>query len=695
MLVLDSLVFSLLTQPRCPRQWILLAKAASDEVARRAALSAPTCFLARLLLCTGLPKASLVTMLDRLGRLGESNPSKQKLYEELLVSSASNEWDIGRVGQRRELARKLLGRISAYVRLYSLNVCDAAIHVSNSFLSWLDDECRAKFEKPKHQKSKKGIKTKASQLVPTDLLSRFLSVDAQCPGPVVEMEDNVAVFLPVPSDVVVDPSDLSISVDSVERFLQEEEDYDRLDEWLHAYYAESFFNASEESSSSQVALRLLIWFEGAIHSDERRESAILKWLPLLSGRSADPDPPLWTKLFSSDKDSARAVVMKDLIGKCGQFWDGAHVAACVEWISSANTKEILNFCAAKMARFLVVAGGAVGQSLSDESTATFPGLSDSATRVFVSVAIRSIQDESEGEYYGQTLLLMTAGWDKDSTRRAAGLLLQERECSTTRERLSLDAAIFRLYVARPLWLNLGLASVRLALINAAVQSHQVWTTWPCQLDNQMQNLLYGIAHGETRLAKSLVELSRSHPLLIFRQIGAFIEILDYDATEKGLQRGDNRIIHGESIYGSAEASMYGHLVRVTVRHWGYSYSESLWYALLEVVRSLPNEVLFDCGLKLGLLEFLAVYLKLVSVQSTLRSADRLVRLKSKLAELFTAFQGSSLRAWRNWLGRFIDGQEVRHVLMSCDFITPQEAIESLKPVTAEVLCIASTTESSS
>lgn len=100
--------------------------------------------------------------------------------------------------------------------------------------------------------------------------------------------------------------------------------------------------------------------------------------------------------------------------------------------------------------------------------------------------------------------------------------------------------------------------------------------------------------------------------------------------------------------------------------------------LLDVVLLVHQEVLFTCGPSTGLLDFLTVYLELVSVQLQLRTADKAARLKSKLATLFTAFKQANAQAWSGWLSREVGELEIRHMLMSVDFITPTEAVESLK-----------------
>ncbi len=97
---------------------------------------------------------------------------------------------------------------------------------------------------------------------------------------------------------------------------------------------------------------------------------------------------------------------------------------------------------------------------------------------------------------------------------------------------------------------------------------------------------------------------------------------------------------------------------------------------------VPKEVLFGCGLTMGFDAFLGIYLRLMSVQTQLRTNDRLSRLKGKISELLEAFKGSNRLAWDNWMAQEISGLKslgtARNVLLSCDFISHQEAIESVK-----------------
>ena len=98
--------------------------------------------------------------------------------------------------------------------------------------------------------------------------------------------------------------------------------------------------------------------------------------------------------------------------------------------------------------------------------------------------------------------------------------------------------------------------------------------------------------------------------------------------------------------------------------------------------SVPREVLFECGLQMGLPSFLGVYLRLMFVQTQLPTGEKLSRLRNKMAEFFQAFKTSNNEGWESWLGTETDGLHslggTRNVLMSCNFISHQQAIESLK-----------------
>ena len=228
-------------------------------------------------------------------------------------------------------------------------------------------------------------------------------------------------------------------------------------------------------------------------------------------------------------------------------------------------------------------------------------------------------------------------------------------------------------------MNLGLEKTRLLLMSSSEVHAGDWVSWRSSTDNQLEDMIDSLRSGQLRMAKGLSEFSRKHPLILLRKSPCVVRALELDA-EISLKGYDEirGTVHGRALSGPRDANFMGKRVMVTIRHWGYSYSEPVWVAFLDIITSAPREVLFGCGLSIGLLDILAVYLKLMSVQLPLITTDKSKRIKSKLFEVFDNFQRHNPKGWKKWLAMAIEKGEVRHLLMSCNFITPQQAIDSLK-----------------
>jgi hypothetical protein len=242
----------------------------------------------------------------------------------------------------------------------------------------------------------------------------------------------------------------------------------------------------------------------------------------------------------------------------------------------------------------------------------------------------------------------------------------------------LSIALFRLYLHRPDWMDLSQDVVRSELCAAAAFDPS--GLWPSSLDDELDNMLDGLVGGDFQMTKSLSEVARAHPLLLLRLLPQMTKILLQDAAEPiSLAGNENRsVVKGVSWYEPIETSLSGRQIHLSVRHWGYRYTEPLWASVLEIVLCAPAQVLFGCGLQLGLGKLLGTYLQLVSVQGLLRTAERSSSLKSRLGECFSLFQSESSLQWTTWLSSRVEGAEVRHMLISCGFMTATEAIESLK-----------------
>ena len=83
-------------------------------------------------------------MIGRLGELGDNSTDRNRTFKELLSQSSVSQWGLGNIGNRFAIARKLLGRISAYLRIYSKDQeGEKQMNLSSStFVVWLSEECQ-------------------------------------------------------------------------------------------------------------------------------------------------------------------------------------------------------------------------------------------------------------------------------------------------------------------------------------------------------------------------------------------------------------------------------------------------------------------------------------------------------------------------------------------------------------------------
>jgi hypothetical protein len=677
----------------------MLAKARSDSIARRAALSAPTEFLPRLLLCSGLPRASLLTMIDRLGRLGDTATQKDAAYLQLLDPSASSEWDIGRVGGRRDISRKLLGRLSAYLRLNDVSSTPGESEVSTTFLDWLSEECRSNYQKPKKPKQKRG---KAANAVSVSSITSASSVLSTL------FEEELDQGLPI-SEFRKESSDMAefVSIDGSPSILPNHDDsmaliksligtavdrkvWIRVDNWLeqniHRLQMKSTVLDSENVCVMvDITIQLLQSFRGMKLNDEGLQSVILKWIPVLSRSQGSDD--LWRLLFSQTGWPPTSLV-DSLLSMCMASWSQRHVSSCCDWMLSMNSSEVsVNYSIVRMVRFLVATSRQTSvqvETLSEVSMkSSHPSWFSSrhsviaATSMALECARQQPCSETGLQPWLALLLLLAKDGNEYLTIVCDAVLHQMSVSETKDDRSVFQDILLRLYLSHPYKVNLGTAGIRNSLMEAAEVHAEVWVNWRSSMDDRLAEMLLAVAAGDLKLAKPLSDISRTHPLLTLRMIQSMTSFLQGDATiDSGTEGTSRGVVRGQSLTGPCEASISGRTVQVTIRHWGFSYTEPVWFALLDIVTSIPKEVLFTCGRAAGLLDFLSVYLELLSIQLQLRSADKAARLKAKLSSVFDVFKETNAKAWSGWMGEKIGDLEVRHLLVICDFITPEASIQA-------------------
>ena len=137
---------------------------------------------------------------------------------------------------------------------------------------------------------------------------------------------------------------------------------------------------------------------------------------------------------------------------------------------------------------------------------------------------------------------------------------------------------------------------------------------------------------------------------------------------------------GDNLNGPAEAIYHEKNVKVKVQHWGYMFTDSLWLAIVETLMLIPPELLFPCGVAMGIQELLETYVKLLLIQSGLYNRDKTARLKGRFSDLLGVFEKSY--GWHDWLAskdhELKSLGSMRNILISCGLITTDRAMSNIR-----------------
>jgi hypothetical protein len=559
-------------------------------------------------------------MIDRLGRLGDKASNRGKTYSQLLVPSAASEWDIGRLGHRREVSRKLLGRLSAYTRMYEIS-SPAAENVSFTFLEWLSGSCKGN-EKPRKPKPKKSKTSPASSLAGIGVASSIVSklseelikfpqhAEVRLDGDASDMtkfrtcSDAEAILLPV----------RGASIDTIREFVEKvfsKNEPGILEAWLSGIFPDEVLprkakkrrleDTAEKLGGIELSLLLLQSHLNMQRRAEALTSSILKWVPRLSRSSGSPE--FWSVMFA-EGDSQSSVIWASLLSRCIRCWCHSHTSQCRDWILSQTGVE--NLSVEHVVRFLVISS-----SQASVHVETFAAMSSvrediewGRSEEFVSAATGSALDCLQRQPFDEIktslcsrnnppdsviLLLLLARCGRKQLQFVCQTIVQRIEKGDDDTRKVLLATILRLYAYFPLSMNLGVAILR-SVLKAAVEEYpEDWLVWRSPLDDQFQDMIESVIANSApaRLVQALSEASKKHPLMILRKLEFMEHCLEADAAvcEESAANDKRGIIFGQNLSDPQLAKIDGKLLKVTVKHWGFNFTESLWLGFLDLISS--------------------------------------------------------------------------------------------------------------
>ena len=681
----------------------MLAKARSDFVARRAALSAPAKFLPRLLLCSGLPKSSLLTMIDRLGQLGEnSDKEDSRVFRDLLLPSSTSDWGFGHLGTRRDIARKLIGRLSSYISLNGESIESLSSNVSLTFLNWLSEECKPP-ENPKKIKLKKARRSTES----------------------FKLSEATSILSLKSGDEDEEDTDSSDDIESIERIgfkmgSQREKvsiehvNNENIESFVKTCHGRSEINTmellmerrffvpgsvtekrrkkrkrpnttSEKGSIDRLELSSAIMITQDSNLEWKRARSV--WIPAIT--KSEGSPIFWTQLFSQEMENGD---VDSLLPQCILGWSTKHITSCKVWIFSLKDEQLTELCMPKVVEFLLVScGQAATQTRNFRNNAVTMGgwmsnkasVDDIARIVFAAAKSSDVQVDNRNHLpcWIQLILLVSQAGKHQANHLVITLLtLLDKDKANEDLRMRVAVAVLRVYASFPYFVNLGNAKLRSVLLTASNSAD--WIPWRTPIDAPIGNILEALKSNHSqRLVQGLVDYAKSHPLILLRRLDLMAAVLKEDAGNTQPLRSAGRVrVYGESFSGAATALINGSKMKVIIRHWGYSYSDPLWVSLIEVLLSVPREVLFTCGLGMGLENFLGVYAKMLYIQSQLQNRDKTARLKSRFSDLLKIFEKHE--GWNGWLSSKLDGLEslgsMRNVLVSVSLISTDQAMANIR-----------------
>lgn len=620
-------------------------------------------------------------MLGRLGKLGQESTA---IYHELLETSGLGS------GSSGNIARTLIGRLDAYSRLHEIEAENLHLkETAQTFLSWLSATCKSQVNKKaaKSAKTKKGKLTSKNSKLDLQLTSGILSGlgmltrDADTKYAEAQFED------PCFHRKLRDREDQAgapmsnCAINDIAAFVTSNlhaKSCAAVEKWLQESFPPG--SGSPKLVPLEVAVALLTSFMEVTDVTVVVSSLIATWVPRLSQQVGNPE--LWRLLFSvhdGDRDS-----LQEVVSSCTLTWSRSHKQACSAWAleqakmddpSEANMDwGRLTLYFASMSEQPLTCSTLAETKTNSCGWATSKELVLQLTRIGVLGLRRGVSFEPDDWPPSFALVFSLAQHGKNQLRAVCEGVLQgigHKEASCDLLRLCL----LRLYLVFPQWMDIGSASTRTALISAAGKYADNWTAWQPSLEGKIQDHISALHKGEAKVVKVLTKLSRKHPLLILRELPEIARLLKQDATMNVENLERKGIITGTNMNGQRNVRFHRKTVKFSVCHWGYSFLEPLWIVWLDILSSIPKEVLFTLGLEVGLKDVLGVYLQLLSVQLQLMSVKKAERLKEKVAGVFATFKEANRAGWMGWLNSRLDGSEVRHVLMSYSFVTPQEVRE--------------------
>ena len=586
--------------------------------------------------------------------MGESSSEPTKTYGGLLSHAAISEWGSPRIGSRRVIKRKLLGRILAYKRIRCKSTGIEQVK-DLPFVSWLMSECMPSENARKSQsKSFQETVSNFPGSEKCDTKNEFECFDG------IEGTPSWEEDLPPGRDIASSSSTEIITSEFV-RSCVDRDDHASLEEKLVVFERSAIMTKQPvDKSVSKVLIDVFPTLQG----NDNFVRMIIKWIPRLLKGNMDDDVSHLLFIDLMEKNLVNYDSCMYIVSGCAMQWSREHIQVCQNWIiQKLGSSQSLGHQSMKLClRFLVLVSEHESIHTFDHDTIQSPRScylkSDEDASKIVDLCLACCDLDTQDITNSQmctllsarnalpdwlVLILIVAKIGKPYLDVTVGQILSSADKSTTAVSSVHSAIILRLYSLYPTVTNLTEPRLRTALLCGATEYSKSWLEFRCPLDSQIRAMISNLSKSPHKpLLQSIIQTANQHPLLLMRHLHVIHQGLCNDAS--GIDSNGHALMKRGRIQGKPPAALAdmgdGRTVRVYVVFWGYSFSEPVWSCMLDLLLSVPAEVLFkEVGVDMGLSDIINVYSKLFNVHvHDLKSENNIVQLRAKFNRLLSSFE---------------------------------------------------------
>jgi hypothetical protein len=562
-----------------------------------------------------MSRLSFSTMLCRINEIGDSSPDPDKSFRDLLSPTASR-WGETKIGSRKMTKRKLLGRILAYTNMPTANASISGDSQQSSFVKWLMSECTSTEKSSRSQLA--PCQDNGTDFVASCIEDKFINTEFTSFGD----EANVLlndIYLSTDKRSGSQPSPSVCITQDFIRSCIDNECYDVLEKSFQLRELELIKGSTGDTSTASVMLDLFSSFQ----DNDCFLRLLLKWIPLLLDSTKDMKTLFAVEAFPLN-------ISLKIVCRCAMQWPIEVISKCQAWIVAQRATQLWKSPAPlKLAiRFL---------ALSSHNMVSVQHFEHVVELSLDCVEFDAQESLSALNAHPDWLIciLHIAEQGPPFLNLAIGHLLDRIDAKPHIAKVY-SAVLMQLYTLHPSMTTLIEARLKTALLQGAVDHTSAWMNCRCPLDNEIKALLSNLSKAPNNsLLQATVQLCNNHPLLLLRHLNVIKEGLVRDGS--GCDNSGEPLMKRGRIHGKPPgliADISGRPVKVYIIQWGYSFNEQVWTCMMDLLLSVPAEILTKVGVQLGLSETMSVLKTLLDVQvEELNAENNIIQLRAKFNRL--------------------------------------------------------------